>query len=225
MSSIDAYGLDGSHHQTLTDPQAVFDNGIRFAWWKATEGTTYVDRSFADCTRRLQDTGIATGAYHFAYGTDAVEQAEFFQQVAAPLLTDGCLRPMLDMESSTVGLAPAANAFVRQFYDALDMPLVVYGNLSWWTTVLDPASWRDRDIVGMIARYNGDPGNPGWTYPGMAVHQHSNAGVVPGISTVDRDAIFNGHSLAELIIASRADDAAIRRGRHRTGSAARTGDR
>lgn len=66
--------------------------------------------------------------------------------------------------------------------------------------VLNPDSWGERDILGAIARYNGNPGNPGWTYPRMAVHQHSDKGNVPGISTVDRDAIFNGHTLADLTL-------------------------
>lgn len=100
-------------------------------------------------------------------------------------------------------LTASANAFINSFYDALGIPLVVYGNLAWWQTIpiFRPSSWGSRDILGAIARYNGDPGNPGYTYPKMAVHQHSSTATVPGVTPeVDRDVIFNGFTLASLTL-------------------------
>jgi hypothetical protein len=288
--TVTAEGLDGSHFQTLSNPASVAA-AVRFAWWKATEGASLADATFASAVSRLKAAGVVCGAYHYAHSGSATGQAAFFKQHAATVLGHGSLRPMLDMEDASLQAALAvahmheqddlpkagpsdtplaqlaralhttrdlaaslsnelwasatsekraawkraaaelrpaalipigqvdelydlaeatlqsANGFVRDFYDSVGVPgMVVYGNLTWWNTVFKPATWGDRDMLGMIARYNGDPGNPGFTYAGMAVHQWTSTGSVPGISTVDRDAIFNGHSLADLTLGSSEDD-------------------
>lgn len=95
----------------------------------------------------------------------------------------------------------SANQFIVDFYDALDVGcMIVYGNLGWWQTVFRPSDWTTRNIVGAIARYNGDPGNPGFTYPKMAMHQYDDARTAPGISTFDGDVLFNGYTLSDLLI-------------------------
>lgn len=283
MTEINAYGIDFSHFQALTDAKAVRGNNITFAWGKATEGATLVDPKFAGYAAALRAAGVVTGGYHFAHAGSAAAQAGFFRKHAAAYLTPGSLWPMLDMEATDLHAALAAahlegqgitaehppagpvtrlaqalhttrdlaesiddwhgatreqrdewkrqaaelrpasalmpiedverysalaeavsasaNAFVVDFFDALGVyGMVVYANLSWWETILRPAGWGKRRTVGAIARYNGDPGNPGYTPSWMGVHQHSNAGHVSGISTVDRDVIFNGHTLAELTL-------------------------
>ena len=95
----------------------------------------------------------------------------------------------------------SANQFIVDFYDALDVGcMIVYGNLAWWQTVFVPSSWGTRNIVGAIARYNGDPGNPGFAYLKMAMHQYDDGREAPGISTFDGDVLFNGYTLDSLLI-------------------------
>lgn len=194
------YGIDVSHFQTISDPGAVRANGISFAWCKATESVDWTDDSYTQKIGQLSGAGIAVGGYHFARPGDAAAQVDHFRTLAGAQLAAGSLRPMLDMEDDAV--RAEANAFVNAFYDRIGVPLIVYGNLDWWSSqALNPAAWGQRDILGMIARYNGDPGNPGWTYPGLAVHQHSNEGKVDGIpGSVDRNATIGNHSLAEITI-------------------------
>lgn len=202
--TIDSYGIDGSHFQTLTDPAAVHANGITFAAWKCTEGNSFADPTYSSAMSRLKAAGIRVGAYHFASSGNAAAQASYFKSHAGGYLATGNLWPMLDLENTAV--QGIADSFICQFYDALGTGcLLVYGNLSWWQNSLHPASWGNRNIRGWIARYNGDPGNPGFVYPGMALHQHSDAGNVPGITTVDRDVIFNGHTLNELTLGQEND--------------------
>jgi LysM repeat protein len=194
------YGIDISHWNAVVDAHAVRANGITYAWCKSTEGTGYVDPTFAGKVGQLRAAGIAVGAYHFMRGEDPRAQARHFRTVAAVCLIPGSVLPMLDMESADA--RGSANEYVRAFYDELGPPVAdVYGNLDWWRNVLRPAEWGARNILGHIARYNGDPGNPGWTYPKLAVHQHTSGGKVPGIpGNVDRNATMAGYSLNDLLI-------------------------
>lgn len=196
------YGIDLSHWNALVDADAVRANGITYAWCKATDGASYVDPTFMNKVAQLRAAGIVVGAYHFMHGQDVRGQAQHFKQVAsvAGCLAPGALVPMLDMETADV--RGNANAVIREFYDEL-MPGIaeVYGNSDWWRNVLRPETWGDRNIVGHIARYNGDPGNPGWSYTGMAFHQHTSGGTVPGIpGNVDRNVTMQTYTLDHLCI-------------------------
>lgn len=191
-------GLDGSSYQTVYDPSAIRGAGVEFAWWKATQGTGYRNSNFPSAIAELRGAGITVGAYHYADGSGSPgAQAVAFHHAASATIGPGCLFPMLDMEDASV--RASANAFVTAFYDVLNAGcLVVYANFDWWTNVLRPSNWGGRNIVGAIAHYNGDPGNPGWSYPRMAVHQYSETGQVPGISTVDLDCLMPGWSLNQI---------------------------
>jgi LysM repeat protein len=196
------YGIDVSHYNAIADAYAVRGNNITFAWCKASEGTDYVDPTFANKVRQLKAAGIVVGAYHFLRAGSVSAQAAHFRQVAgdAGCLAVGALMPMLDMESADV--RGSANDAVNGFYDALNVsPLDVYGNLDWWNNVLAPGRWSNRGVLGHIARYNGAPGSPGWTYGRMACHQHTSNGTVPGIpGNVDRNATMGAYSLQSVTI-------------------------
>lgn len=196
------YGIDVSMYQAIADANAVRANGIAFCWCKATEGTGWVDPTFHNKVDQLRAAGIVVGAYHFMRAGDPGEQARAFREVAGPAgcLDLGALMPMADMESADV--QGNANEMVTGFYDALNVsPVDCYGNLNWWQNVLDPATWGPRTILGHIARFNGDPGHPGWAYDHLAVHQHSDQGVVPGIpGAVDRNATVDPYTLQSITI-------------------------
>lgn len=196
------YGTDVSMWNAIADANAVRANGITYAWVKASEGVGYVDPSFLPKVRQLRAAGIVVGAYHFMRAGSATAQAAFFRQVAgdAGCLDGGALMPMADMEASDV--QNGANGFVTAFFDALRVePMDCYGNVNWWTNFLDFNAWGRRDILGHIAHYNGDPGNPSWRYPRAAVHQHTDRGVIPGIAgNVDRNATLGTYDLASITI-------------------------
>ncbi|MET0182962.1 MAG: GH25 family lysozyme [Caulobacterales bacterium] len=58
-------GVDVSHHQGAIDWRALAQDGVRFAYIKATEGGDHVDTRFAMNWRDAQNAGVAHGAYHF----------------------------------------------------------------------------------------------------------------------------------------------------------------
>lgn len=118
-------GIDASHHQGAIDWAAVAGDGIAFAYLKASEGTTYVDPTFADHRASALDVGIAVGGYHyFQLCSSGVEQATHFASVLGNLRPDGHLPPAVDLElAGSCGVPPAPDvllAEVRSFLDRVE---------------------------------------------------------------------------------------------------------
>lgn len=92
-------GVDVSHWQGTIDWQQAKGTGIKFAFMKATEGTTFVDPEFSNNWAGAKQQGILRGAYHFfRAGSDGVAQAQHFVNVMGPL-ANGDLPPVLDLET------------------------------------------------------------------------------------------------------------------------------
>lgn len=58
-------GIDVSHHQGEIDWTVLKEQGVDFAYIKATEGGDHIDRRFAVNWRAAPAAGIRWGAYHF----------------------------------------------------------------------------------------------------------------------------------------------------------------
>lgn len=117
-------GIDASHHQGAIDWDAVADDGISFAYLKATEGATFTDPMFATNAAEAFDLGIEVAGYHyFSLCTPGDEQAEHFVSVidAAP---PGWLPPAVDVEllgsCSTPPPRDALLAEIRAFLDVVE---------------------------------------------------------------------------------------------------------
>ncbi|WP_410673818.1 LysM peptidoglycan-binding domain-containing protein [Amycolatopsis sp. cmx-4-68] len=200
------YGIDVSHWNAVTDWSAVQSNGISFCSFKLTESTTYTDTTSPGRIPAARAAGILPGGYHFARPGDVGGQVAHFAANlrAAGLLGGGALAPMLDMEAAE--LRPSANGFVADFIGRLRSAtgirrVLVYANLDWFTNVLRPGDWADPDVLLWIARYNGDPGRPGWSHPQLALHQHAQHGTVPGVAgNVDRNATVGSFTLGQLTL-------------------------
>ncbi|MBS3817340.1 MAG: amidase domain-containing protein, partial [Candidatus Thermoplasmatota archaeon] len=63
-------GIDVSHWQGDIDWNSVYGDGYRFAFCKATEGTSYVDDTFTTNMDNGTDAGVYMGPYHFAHPTE-----------------------------------------------------------------------------------------------------------------------------------------------------------
>lgn len=200
------FGIDVSHHNQVDDWQAVHGNNISFVCVKVTESTGFTDDAAGKHADGARAAGIHAGGYHFARATDVTAQVQHFAANlrAHDLLTAASLAPMLDMEASS--LEGNANAFVTDFIATLRAEtgirrVLVYANLNWWQHILRPDDWADADVSLWIARFNGKPGRPGWSHPRLALHQHSDRGVVPGIPAhVDRDATVGDRTLDSVLI-------------------------
>ena len=93
----EAYGVDVSHHQKGVDWQRVVDDGISFAYIKATEGGDHVDRQFRTNWDGARRAGLTRGAYHFfTLCAPGAMQAKHFIDMAPP--DPDALPPAVDLE-------------------------------------------------------------------------------------------------------------------------------
>jgi len=76
-------GFDASHWQgeggvPLDWMKRLVDCGAKFAFFKATQGTSYVDPSWDDNRERAERLGLLVGAYHFTDNQNGTRQADHF---------------------------------------------------------------------------------------------------------------------------------------------------
>ena len=90
-------GVDVSAYQGEIDWPTLSQQGIRFAFIKATEGSAHTDPRFADNWEQAQKAGLRIGAYHFfSFDSPGQTQAENFIKAVPP--ADGMLPPVVDLE-------------------------------------------------------------------------------------------------------------------------------
>ena len=71
------WGVDVSHYQGEIDWEALRAQGVRFAFIKATEGSSHVDERFAQNAGEALAAGVPAGAYHFfSFESPGQTQAE-----------------------------------------------------------------------------------------------------------------------------------------------------
>ena len=90
-------GVDISSYQADVDMKSLANQGIRFVYMKATEGSNHVDEKFATNWKNIKDTNMAAGAYHFfSYESSGETQAENYVSTVGSL--NGHLIPAVDVE-------------------------------------------------------------------------------------------------------------------------------
>ena len=90
-------GVDVSSYQENVDFKKLKEQDVEFVYIKATEGSSHVDKSFAEKWEAAKDAGLPAGAYHyFSYASSGATQAENFIKTVGDL--EGRLIPAVDME-------------------------------------------------------------------------------------------------------------------------------
>ncbi|MBI4580199.1 MAG: hypothetical protein HY718_10885, partial [Planctomycetes bacterium] len=123
-------GIDVSLWQGTITPAnwtQVYNSGRRFAFIKASQGTTVTDPRFYSNVANAPVAGLLVAPYHFADplnerqpadGHTAVDEANYFVAVAGNYMTAGYLPPVLDLEyGSSMGktaLSNWANSFCNR---------------------------------------------------------------------------------------------------------------
>jgi lysozyme len=92
-------GIDVSHHNGLIDWNLVKASGVKFAYLKATEGDSVLDKMYESNRERAKANGILVGAYHFFHPKHSPgQQATFFMDTVKSC--EGELPPVLDWETT-----------------------------------------------------------------------------------------------------------------------------
>lgn len=211
-----ALGIDVSHHRGTVNWNLVRAAGIRFAFIKATEHTSFVDSQFDINWRDSRNAGMMRGAYHFfrpAY--DAEAQAEHYLARVGDIYHRTDLPPVLDVEAYPSNVYEEFLALtltqrinrVRKWLttvaEATGKTPIIYTNQSTWIYVMGNTNeltnfplWVAHYGVTTPSIPGGSWGGNSWTF-----WQYTGSGTVPGVNDgdppVDRN-VFNG-SATELV--------------------------
>lgn len=194
-------GMDVSGYQGNVDWAAAYGNGARFAYIKATEGTTYASASFGQQYNGSYSAGLIRGAYHFALPnrSSGTAQADFFASRGGGWSADGkTLPPALDIEynpysgNTCYDLSQSAMvnwiaAFSNEMRARTSRYPVIYTTTDWWVTCTgnSPAFAATNPL--WVARYSSSAGALPAGWGSYTFWQNANAGSFPG----DQDQ-FNG---------------------------------
>jgi lysozyme len=192
-------GIDVSEFNGSVDWSQVAQAGMKFAFIRATDGTTIQDADFQQNWKGAEAAGLQVGAYHYFTTTSSVQDqiANFTNTVAK--VDAGNLPPVIDVEDP----AQFANYTVTQRISMIQQMLdgvqqntgeqpILYMSTDFSSQELGGTSQFDKYKL-WVADYTTDnqPNLPP-TYTNWNFWQHSDSGTVSGVTgTVDLD-YFNG---------------------------------
>ncbi len=194
-------GMDVSGYQGNVAWQTAYNNGARFAYVKATEGTSYINPYFSQQYNGSYNVGMIRGAYHFAHpnSSSGATQANYFASHGGGWSADGkTLPPALDIEynpsgATCYGLSQSSMvSWIRDFSNTIKAKYnkypMIYTTFDWWNTCTGNSSAFASTNPFWIAIYRSTPptsipaGSATWT-----MWQNADSGTFPG----DQDK-FNG---------------------------------
>jgi GH25 family lysozyme M1 (1,4-beta-N-acetylmuramidase) len=198
-------GIDVSGHQGAINWTSVRNAGIRFAFIKATEGTSFLDSRFDTNYVAAYNAGVIRGAYHFALPdrSSGAVQANFLASNGGAWSADSRTLPAaLDLEGNPYGaycygrtqsgMRTWVQDFLNTYRSRTGRYAVIYTTTSWWTTCTGnwTGPWSTSPL--WIARWASSPGTLPAGAPYWSFWQYTSSGSVSGISgAVDRD-YWNG---------------------------------
>ncbi|HZT84104.1 MAG TPA: GH25 family lysozyme [Gaiellaceae bacterium] len=216
-ATVRARGIDVSAWNGTINWAKVAGAGYRFAFGKATEGTSFTDRTYTANRNGSEAAGLVFGAYHFARpsGTtvaaataSAIRQANHFLAVAAP--QPGELPPVLDLEKT--GNLPGQRllawtlAWLEQIYASTGVEPLVYTSPLFWKLRLGDSTAAAASGTGLwIAHWTSrsSPTVPArnWNGIGWKFWQWTDCLSVPGIDHCTDGDRMNGAQPAAAAIA------------------------
>ncbi|WP_282086906.1 lysozyme [Streptomyces tendae] len=193
-------GVDVSSHQGNVAWSTLWKSGVKWAYVKATEGTSYRNPYFAQQYGGSYDVGMIRGAYHFATPdtSGGAAQADYFVDHGGAWSKDGKTLPgVLDIEYNPYGatcygrthsqMVSWIRAFLDRYEQRTGRHAAVYTSTNWWTQCTGNYSGFGADNPLWVARYASSVGTlpAGWDFHTM--WQYTSSGPTVG----DHDK-FNG---------------------------------
>ena len=197
-------GIDVLHLQGSIGWNSVHAANYEFAFVKATDGTGFTDDKLKDNMRKGQNAGLLMGPYHFAYPqyNNAEEEALLFIAIAGDYLTEGYLRPVLDIEDDPsndsypcqLGQTALSN-WIHEFMDTVKhetgVEPILHVNSDYANNYLD-ASVARYGLWIAHRTYDAEATPNTGIWDNCTFWQYSDQGSVPGIAgNVDLD-LFDG---------------------------------
>jgi len=169
------------------DFEKVFAVGHRRVYLKATEGTSFVDATYAPRRHNANKAKLLTGAYHFAHGkASPKEEADHFLSTIGKLHPSLDLRPCLDLEYGSG--SPALGAWARAWLTYVRQHVGVTPVLYSYASFVSACGFTTRVAPLWLAAYGRNDGvehpfvtpKP-WTQASVAAHQYASQAKVPGV--------------------------------------------
>ncbi|WP_030560712.1 lysozyme [Streptomyces aureocirculatus] len=192
-SAAQTEGVDVSSHQGNVNWSALWNSGVKWAYVKATESTSYKNPYFAQQYNGSYNIGMIRGAYHFATPdtSSGAAQANYFASNGGGWSRDGRTLPgALDIEWNPYGAAcfgKSQGAMVDWIRDFLTTykartgrDAVIYTATTWWKQCTGNYGGFGASNPLWIARYNTSPGElpAGWGFHTM--WQYTSTGPIVG---------------------------------------------
>ncbi|GAA1136939.1 lysozyme [Streptomyces javensis] len=186
-------GVDVSSHQGNVSWSTLWSSGVRFAYVKATEGTSYTNPYFAQQYNGSYNVGMIRGAYHFALpdNSTGAAQANYFVDHGGGWSKDGKTLPgALDMEynpygATCYGLSASAmvnwiKSFSSTYKSRTGRDPVIYTSTSWWKTCTGNSAAFGGVNPLWIPRYGSSVGElpAGWGF--HTIWQYTSTGPTVG---------------------------------------------
>jgi GH25 family lysozyme M1 (1,4-beta-N-acetylmuramidase) len=211
-----AKGIDVSNWNGTIKWGKVAHAGYRFAFGKATEGTSYNDKTYTANRNGSEGAGLVFGAYHFARPAgktvasatvSAINQANHFLAIAAP--QPGELPPVLDLEKT--GDLPRQRlltwtlAWLDQIYARTGVEPFLYTSPLFWKGRLGDSTAAAAGGTGLWIAHWTSRSNPlvpaqNWNGNGWRFWQWTDCVAVPGIKHCSDGDRMNGTRLASVAI-------------------------
>jgi lysozyme len=190
--------VDLSHHNPTPDWAKLKAGGVVGVILKATEGTTYVDPTYAGRRHDAEVVGnLCVSSYHFLRPGDMRAQMDHFLGIVQPAKGE---RVCLDHEDAGVSLSSLEQAASILLADPRDLQVAVYsGHL-----IKEQLGSKHSDVLAgtalWVAQYTSAeaPSWPTGTWPTWSLWQWTDSETVPGISKPVDGNRWNG-SLVNLV--------------------------
>lgn len=190
--------VDLSHHNANVDFNAAKADGISGVIYKATQGATYADPTYAARRQEATAAGLHWGAYHFGTAQDVNTQVTHFLATAQP---DADTLLVLDWEENSIASQGTmslvqAKQFVEEVKTRTGRFPTLYGGSLIKQSVGAGGDPVLKQCPLWLAQYSSNPGLPaGWSEYTMWQYTDGQNGPEPhavdGIGPCDRD-VFRG---------------------------------
>ncbi|MBR2863441.1 MAG: glycosyl hydrolase family 25 [Bacteroidaceae bacterium] len=192
-------GIDVSRYQGIIDwDQVAGSYLISYAYLKATEGASLVDKTYARNLKEAKRVGLSVGSYHF-YRPNISWQEQFDNLTSVVKRDEQDLIPIIDIEHrgrvSGKKFIADLEKFIKKVTKHYGKKPLLYTFHNFYNKYL---SGCFPDYPWMIARYREDRPilNDGKDY---VVWQYTASGVMPGVEgDVDRSKIMGDYSLDDI---------------------------
>ncbi|MEU6142780.1 lysozyme [Streptomyces sp. NPDC047081] len=191
--AVQTEGVDVSSYQRDVAWSTLWGSGVRWAYTKATEGTSYTNPYFDGQYDGAYDVGLVRGAYHFAApdSSSGTAQADYFVDHGGAWSADGRTLPgALDIEwnpygDSCYGLSRSGMVgwirdFLNRYKARTGRAAVIYTSTSWWTSCTGGYTGFGTTNPLWVARYASSVGTlpAGWS--SYTMWQYTSSGQTVG---------------------------------------------